>query len=309
MSVDRSPSESGFAVTPPSHHDSVQFLSLVCSPTLALEPVEKGTNVGVHLHPAGQPASRMGSRRHRAAHIPQRRARPGCPRPHAPFTCQPPRPEALGGRRGAARRGAPRAWMVSTMGVLAAGEAAGRPAHGFRTMPVQPMLRGPSVGQCRRWAAMADRGRQVESGWRWEPPAFESSHTNPPSSAVPPDTRAVLVVDDRHAVRTSVAAVLRSEGYKVTEATDGEDALLLLKSERFDAMVLDLRMPLIGGTLLLVAVPDPPPTVVLSATQMTYVDRAVVGEAVVAELTKPVAPQVLLDAVAAAVTGGELPQD
>ena len=140
---------------------------------------------------------------------------------------------------------------------------------------------------------------------RWEPPAFVSSHTKPPAPAVAPDARAVLVVDDNHSVRMSIAAVLRGEGYAVTEMADGQDALPLLKSEQFDAMVLDLRMPLVGGVMLLAALTDPPPTVILSATQMNGVDRACVSEAVVAELTKPVAPQRLLDAVAAAVGGGK----
>ena len=122
-----------------------------------------------------------------------------------------------------------------------------------------------------------------------------------------PDARTVLVVDDQPAVRTSIARVLRSEGYKVTEVDDGNDALPLLRSEHFDAMVLDLRMRQMGGPWLLGVLPDPPPTVVLSATQMTGMDRERVGEAVVAELTKPVAPQRLLDAVAAAVSGGQPP--
>jgi CheY-like chemotaxis protein len=148
---------------------------------------------------------------------------------------------------------------------------------------------------------MADRYRPTGRERRWEPPAFVPSHTNPPASAAALDSGAVLVVDDRYAVRTSIAAILRSEGYAVTEAGDGQDALPVLKSEQFDAMVLDLRMPLVGGASLLAALTDPPPTVILSATEMTGEGRARVGGAVVAELTKPVAPQRLLDAVAVAV--------
>ena len=113
------------------------------------------------------------------------------------------------------------------------------------------------------------------------------------------------MVDDQYAVRTSVAAVLRSEGYAVTEAGDGQDALPLLRSERFDAMVLDLRMPLVGGASLLAALSDRPPTIILSATEMTGEERARVGDVIVAELAKPVAPRRLLDAVAAAVGRGQ----
>ena len=150
---------------------------------------------------------------------------------------------------------------------------------------------------------MADGGRQVAKGQGWEPPAFDSSESN---RAVAPGgvaARSVLVVDDKHSVRASIAAVLRSEGYVVTEVWDGQDALPLLKGGRFDAMVLDLRMPLVGGATLLAALTDPPPTVIFSATQMDGADRERIGGAVVAELTKPVAPQRLLDAVAAAVGG------
>jgi CheY-like chemotaxis protein len=154
---------------------------------------------------------------------------------------------------------------------------------------------------------MADGGRQVGKGQGWEPPAFDSSETNPAVTSVAVMARSVLVVDDKHSVRTSIAAVLRSEGYVVTEVWDGQDALPLLKGGRFDAMVLDLRMPLVGGAMLLAALTNPPPTVILSATQMKSVDRERVGESVVAELTKPVAPQRLLDAVEAAVGGWQPP--
>ena len=154
---------------------------------------------------------------------------------------------------------------------------------------------------------MTDQGRHVGTERQWEPPAFVSSRTSPPEPAAALDAGAVLVVDDRHAVRTSIAAVLRSEGYAVTEVGDGQDALPILRNEQFDAMVLDLRMPLVGGASLLAALTNPPPTVILSASQMTGEDRARVGDTVVAELTKPVAPQRLLDAVAAAVGGGQPP--
>ena len=153
---------------------------------------------------------------------------------------------------------------------------------------------------------MADNGQHEANGGRSEPPAFDSPQTTPSAPAVAPEAQAVLVVDDKHSVRSSIAAVLRSEGYAVTEVWDGQDALPLLKTKHFDAMVLDLRMPLVGGALLLAALADPPPTIILSATQMNSVDRAGAGETIVAELTKPVAPQRLLDAVAAAV-GGEGP--
>jgi CheY-like chemotaxis protein len=111
----------------------------------------------------------------------------------------------------------------------------------------------------------------------------------------------ILVVDDQEAVRATVADVLRSAGYTVVESGDGLDALAMLSAGRFEAMVLDLRMPRLGGAALLRALPAPPPTVVLSASELADEDLARGGSGVQAQLRKPVAPQRLIDAVRAAV--------
>jgi CheY-like chemotaxis protein len=112
------------------------------------------------------------------------------------------------------------------------------------------------------------------------------------------------LVDDRWAARTSLAAILELIGYQVLEAEDGIQAHGILASMHFDAMVLDIRLPGMDGATLLAAVPDPPPTVILSATELGVHARQRLGAVVVAELRKPVAPQLLIDAVAAAVSGG-----
>ena len=138
----------------------------------------------------------------------------------------------------------------------------------------------------------------------WEPPAFTSA-----APLAVPGRRAatVLVVDDKEAVRASVAEVLRTVGYTVTSSGDGLDALRLLGTIRFDALVLDLRLPRLGGAELLDRLPQPPPTVVLSAVQMSSADIGQVGPAVIAQLRKPVAPQLLVDVVAAAVAADRQP--
>jgi DNA-binding response OmpR family regulator len=58
----------------------------------------------------------------------------------------------------------------------------------------------------------------------------------------------VMVVDDEAVARVSLAEVLRLEGYQVATAASGEEALSLLsKSEPFDLVVLDLKMPGMDG--------------------------------------------------------------
>jgi two-component system, OmpR family, response regulator MprA len=57
----------------------------------------------------------------------------------------------------------------------------------------------------------------------------------------------VLVVDDDPDVRDSLRRSLTFEGYQVTEAADGAQALDAIAAARPDIVVLDLQMPVLGG--------------------------------------------------------------
>ncbi len=61
----------------------------------------------------------------------------------------------------------------------------------------------------------------------------------------------ILVVDDEEIKRVSLVDTLSDDGYHTTAASDGAEALELLKNERFDVVVTDLRMPQIDGMGLL----------------------------------------------------------
>lgn len=62
----------------------------------------------------------------------------------------------------------------------------------------------------------------------------------------------ILVVDDEAAERITLGEVLRLEGYQVTLAASGEEALNLIHQEpEFDLAVLDLRLPGIDGLQVL----------------------------------------------------------
>jgi CheY-like chemotaxis protein len=63
----------------------------------------------------------------------------------------------------------------------------------------------------------------------------------------PQTRRRVLVVDDEPQVRATVAEALALEGYEVTEAGNGAEALSLLASAAPDAILLDLWMPVMDG--------------------------------------------------------------
>ena len=60
-------------------------------------------------------------------------------------------------------------------------------------------------------------------------------------------TRRVLVIDDDEGLRSAYSRVLTKEGYSVHMAANAEDALAYVKQQRPDAILVDLRMPLING--------------------------------------------------------------
>ena len=61
----------------------------------------------------------------------------------------------------------------------------------------------------------------------------------------------ILVVDDEASLRDAVGRILSAEGYDVREAGDGKAALKLLENEKFDFILCDMRMPVMGGIELL----------------------------------------------------------
>ena len=62
-----------------------------------------------------------------------------------------------------------------------------------------------------------------------------------------PTTAKILIVDDDEGVTQTFARMLRLEGYQVRTAVDAEHGLLEAQQSHPDAIILDLRMPLVDG--------------------------------------------------------------
>ena len=57
----------------------------------------------------------------------------------------------------------------------------------------------------------------------------------------------ILVVDDEPQIRRVLRSTLTTQGYVITEAKTGEEALEALRKERPDLVLLDMNMPGMGG--------------------------------------------------------------
>ncbi|MGO8931272.1 MAG: response regulator [Limisphaerales bacterium] len=70
----------------------------------------------------------------------------------------------------------------------------------------------------------------------------------------PPIQKRILITEDDDSVRQTIKLLLMADNYAVTEARTGEEALDLLKRERFDLVITDFEMPGLKGSELAVII-------------------------------------------------------
>lgn len=63
-----------------------------------------------------------------------------------------------------------------------------------------------------------------------------------------------LVVDDELGLRSIIVNIIKKMGFETTEAKDGQEALEILKQQKFDYLITDIKMPRIDGLKLIEAV-------------------------------------------------------
>lgn len=57
----------------------------------------------------------------------------------------------------------------------------------------------------------------------------------------------ILIIDDEKAIRKTLSEILGYEGYKIDEASDGEEGLSKFKSKNYDLVLCDIKMPKLDG--------------------------------------------------------------
>lgn len=85
--------------------------------------------------------------------------------------------------------------------------------------------------------------------------------------------KTVLVVDDESGILESLEEVLGDEGFSVTIARNGKDALAKVASQRPDLVLLDYMMPVMDGRETLRALRNEPATRDLPVIMMSALPR------------------------------------
>jgi PAS domain S-box-containing protein len=100
----------------------------------------------------------------------------------------------------------------------------------------------------------------------------------------------VLVVDDDPAVHDVLAATLGKEGYRITHANDGVEALHLMRTHPPDIVTLDVMMPKMDGWSVLGVMKSEPQLAHIPVIMLTIVDHRNLGFSLGASeyMTKPI---------------------
>jgi len=113
----------------------------------------------------------------------------------------------------------------------------------------------------------------------------------------------VLIAEDKRSLAGHLGRALQGEGYSVTLAYDGEEALRLGRTNRFDLMILDLMLPRMDGYTVIRKLREDrlrTQTLILSARDSTQDMVRGLDAGADDYLTKPFALDVLLARLRAA---------
>lgn len=122
----------------------------------------------------------------------------------------------------------------------------------------------------------------------------------------------ILVVDDHPKLRANVRAFLKLAGMESDEAVTGKDALELVRSHPYSAIVLDLNMPVMDGRTFLKEIRsagDATPVLALTSDSLTADKVETLDAGADDYLTKPFEPDELVARIRAVARRREKPID
>jgi CheY-like chemotaxis protein len=117
---------------------------------------------------------------------------------------------------------------------------------------------------------------------------------------------AVLVVDDQPGMRETLVDILEAAGHEATPAPDGETALELVRANRYDVVVMDIKMPGRDGVSVAREMGEPPPAIILmTAYALDEQLQAAVSGNTFALVHKPIPVPYLLELIETASSSFE----
>ncbi|MCA9085369.1 MAG: response regulator [Planctomycetaceae bacterium] len=115
----------------------------------------------------------------------------------------------------------------------------------------------------------------------------------------------IVVIEDDREISNTVQAVLRSAGYEVVAATNGQDGRKLISTRQPDLVLTDMMMPRMGGFPVLEFLSEmenPPKVIMMTANEGSRHKAYAEMLGVVDYLRKPFAMEVLLESVSRALS-------
>ena len=125
-------------------------------------------------------------------------------------------------------------------------------------------------------------------------------------------TKTILVVDDEKRILSLLKAYLEQQGFKVTTALNGKEAIFIARHEKPDLIILDIMMPEMDGFEFMRQHRKERETPIILLTARVEEDDKVIGLELGADdyVTKPFSPRELTSRVRAVLrrTGQKIPQ-
>jgi DNA-binding NtrC family response regulator len=119
----------------------------------------------------------------------------------------------------------------------------------------------------------------------------------------------VLVVEDDQELRTTVSEALTRNAFEIRQATDGVEAMELIKAERPDLVLLDVNMPRMNGLECLKLIKEHDPSIIaIVMTAYSTIEDAVraIKEGAYNYLPKPIKHQSIVEMVERALEANQM---